>query len=262
VRLGVVATVLAAHAATAWVVMQVHHDPLVASDMNPIEVSFIEAEKAPEGQPLPEQALQPQVAQEPPRPEQTQEAAEPEQRQEQVREQVQDPSPQPSQLQSMVVPESDLPMPPPTPLAEAALPQLRPKAPPPRPLQLVPAKPAPPLPSTAQHEQVAAPAVPPPRYTGPKTVTVSQITYIDPPKPFYPLRARAAREWGTAVVRVLIDEAGNPSEVKLDMSSTHAMLDEEALRCVRAARFKPYLEGAQPQRVWVVIPVHFILQQR
>jgi protein TonB len=62
------------------------------------------------------------------------------------------------------------------------------------------------------------------------------------------------------MVRVLIGVTGRPEQVAMQSSSGHAELDESAVSAVRAARFRPYVEGVVPQAVWVVIPINFVLQ--
>ena len=62
------------------------------------------------------------------------------------------------------------------------------------------------------------------------------------------------------VVRVLIDERGNPAKALVQESSGHARLDDSALAAVRAARFQPYTEDGTPRRVWVLIPIVFDLE--
>ena len=62
------------------------------------------------------------------------------------------------------------------------------------------------------------------------------------------------------MVRLLIDIDGRPTQVALHKSSSHALLDDEALSAVRKARFRPYVEGGVAQPVWVLIPINFVLQ--
>jgi protein TonB len=130
---------------------------------------------------------------------------------------------------------------------------VKPAAPPPK----VPAaRPAVPPPAPPKQP---TPDAPPTQYAGPRTVEQSNIVYVSPPRPVYPTRAREHREMGTALVRVLIDEAGKPTRVTLEKTTDYWLLDEEAVRSVKAAVFKPYMESGVPQSVSVVIPVHFIL---
>jgi protein TonB len=63
------------------------------------------------------------------------------------------------------------------------------------------------------------------------------------------------------LVRVLIDESGNPLKLELQQSSGFSRLDESAITAIRAARFKPYTEGGTPRSVWVLIPIVFDLEK-
>ena len=94
----------------------------------------------------------------------------------------------------------------------------------------------------------------------PKTVSASQVAYIDRPNPIYPARSRRAGEKGTVTIRVLIDTSGRPAQVNVQTSSGFPALDESAASAVRAARFRPYSEGGVPQAVWVLVPINFVLQ--
>ena len=156
------------------------------------------------------------------------------------------PPPEFPKLESMIQP--PLPdLPPPTFPVQAPPP--KPKPPPPKP------KPAPQVTTTAT-PQAAAPAAP----AGPKTASVSQVAWITPPSPIYPARSRRASEQGTVTIKVLIDATGRPTEVSVQGSSGHSLLDESAVSAVRAARARPYSEGGIPQPVWRTVPIVFVLQ--
>lgn len=158
------------------------------------------------------------------------------------------PEPQP-QLESMI-------QPPPPDLPPPVFPvPVKPPPPPPKPHRPPPA-PRPTEVPTQPSPQTAPPAPP----AGPKTVTASQVGYLDPPQPVYPARSRRAGEKGTVLVKVFIDPTGRPAQVALQSSSGHPALDESAMSAVRAARFRPYSEAGLPQAVWVVIPIKFVLQ--
>jgi len=139
-----------------------------------------------------------------------------------------------------------------------------------------PVRTAPP-PGTGARAQTAAPApkVHPPQVASlsashpasaatepaaPRTVGISQLSYLIRPNPDYPARARRNHEQGEAMVRVLVDAAGQPSQVSLQTSSGHPTLDESAVAAVRAARFRPYSEGGVPEPVLVLVPVNFVLE--
>ncbi|MGQ3314670.1 TonB family protein, partial [Reyranella sp.] len=116
-----------------------------------------------------------------------------------------------------------------------------------------PARPAAPVEAGPQQTAPAAPA-------GPRTVQASQLGWRVQPNPAYPARARRAGEQGTATIRVLVDVTGRPAQVSLAASSGHADLDQAALSAVRAAQFRPYVEGGLAQAVWVHVPIKFVLQ--
>jgi len=113
---------------------------------------------------------------------------------------------------------------------------------------------SPPPPSSLARETAPAATSP-----GLRTVTEAEITYVRMADPVYPEAARRAGHSGNTLVKVLIDSAGVPAEVFLEQSSSHPLLDAEALRAVRAALFRPYLEDGLPRPVWILVPVSFVL---
>ena len=115
-------------------------------------------------------------------------------------------------------------------------------------------------PNTGPKPVEGVPQGAPQAVAGPRTVSASQLGYLVPPNPVYPRRARKAGEQGAVTVRVLVDAAGRPSQVVLQGSSGHAALDEAALSAVRAAQFRPYVDGGTPQAVWVLVPINFVLR--
>jgi protein TonB len=158
------------------------------------------------------------------------------------------------ELESMI-------QPPPPDLPPPAFPVQAPPPPPPKPKPQAakppPPKPHPALPAPSRSQAAAAQPQPP---AAPKTVGASQVSFLVRPNPVYPSRSRRNNEQGVAMVRVLIDIGGRPSQVSLQTSSGYAALDESALSAVRAAQFRPYSEGGAPQPVWVLVPIKFVLQ--
>ncbi len=122
----------------------------------------------------------------------------------------------------------------------------------PPPTPAVPVSLAPPAPEPP----ASAPPTPAPE---PRTVAASDVSYTAPPQPVYPAFSRRARESGTVLLRVLIDERGQPRQVLLERSCGHARLDEAALVAMKRARFKPYVENGVAQAVWAPAPVEFQL---
>jgi protein TonB len=148
------------------------------------------------------------------------------------------------------------PPPPPIVAAPSPAPEPAPFVAPPPPPEPAPAEPvaAPPAPPAPP---VAPPPAPPP---GPKTIPATAVQYVTPPAPVYPHASRRHAEAGQVVVKVLIDERGQPAELRLQSSSGHRRLDEAAMTAMREARFRPYTENGVAQRVWALVPIHFELE--
>lgn len=169
-----------------------------------------------------------------------------------------------------IVPPKPLPMEPrpdpvkretPKPLAKAPPPEAPvhdtvltapPEAPPSPAAAVVPVqpepRPAPPLP-------VEAPKTAPAPVTPPR----SDASYLNNPRPVYPLAARRRGDQGTVLVRVVVTADGLAASVGLDKSSGHPSLDEAALTAVKSWRFVPARQGGQPIESPYVVPVVFRL---
>ncbi len=107
----------------------------------------------------------------------------------------------------------------------------------------------------------ATPAVAPavtPAARGP--VMVSGVEYLTPPKVDYPIAARRAGLEGKVMLRLLIDEKGQPQRADIQQSSGHARLDEAARTAALHALFKPHLEDGQPMPVYALVPISFSLR--
>jgi protein TonB len=77
------------------------------------------------------------------------------------------------------------------------------------------------------------------------------------PAPVYPEMARAAEVEGTVRVRALVNKEGRIE--KAFVVSGHPMLDEAALAAVRAWVFQPAMQQHRPVKVWVTVPIKFVL---
>jgi protein TonB len=165
-------------------------------------------------------------------------------------------------------PTPPVPAPPPPPRAEQPPPRVTPAvplvtaAPTPAPAPFVAEPPPPPLPTPAPPappvaEAPPAPPAPPP---APKTIPASAVQYLVPPELDYPRTSKRLGETGRVMVRVYVDEAGAVREVQLHKSSGFSRLDDEAVRAVKRARFKPYLENGRPTPGWAFIPLTFELE--
>lgn len=226
-RRGILAFVIFFHVGGGWALTQVEPVKLIVGDVAPMEVRMVPAEEP----------AQPDIPFEEPPPVEL--------------------TPPPPELATVIdPPPPDLPPPefpveakPPDPPPEQKPPP--PKPPPPRPVQ----KPRPAAPVDATPQQA-----PPAAAAAPRTVDASQLGWLVAPKPVYSNASRRANEQGTAMVRVLVDVTGRPSQVSLQSSSGFPALDQSALSAVRAAQFRPYLQGGLAQAVLVVVPIKFVLQ--
>ena len=77
----------------------------------------------------------------------------------------------------------------------------------------------------------------------------------------YPRASRRMGEAGRVLLRVYIDEAGQPRQVLLAQSSGFARLDEAAIAAMKKARFKPYTENGRPTAGWAPAPIDFELEK-
>jgi protein TonB len=96
---------------------------------------------------------------------------------------------------------------------------------------------------------------PPPKF-------VSIVEYLREPSPRYPPQSRRLREEGVVVLRVIIDERGQASEIAIESSSGYERLDRAAREAVASAAFRPYVEDGAPRRAQVLIPIEFSLNRR
>jgi protein TonB len=146
---------------------------------------------------------------------------------------------------------------PPPPITLPAEPEAAPEA---VPLPAEPAPPAPPAPAPVT--TAAAPvAPPPPAPAEPRLLPASAVRYLRAPSPTYPMLSLRQQEAGVVLVRILVDEAGEPREVRLEQSSGYKRLDQAALDAAQRARFAPYMEQGVARSVWVVAPIHFALDR-
>lgn len=174
---------------------------------------------------------------------------------------VEPPKPLPPRPQPAPQPPRPKPQRPPLVVAEAPPSPAEPAfvAPPPE-----PPRPAPAAidagPRTPQPAAVPAPPAPAGPPASPATVAISAVQYLTPPVLHYPPASRRAHEEGRVDVRVLVDTEGRPSETRVLRSSGYPRLDESALATVRATRFKPHTENGVPRAFWVVMPLHFEME--
>lgn len=83
--------------------------------------------------------------------------------------------------------------------------------------------------------------------------------YRKNPKPSYPSMARRRGWQGTVLLAVTVLEDGSASHVKIERSCNYEILDKAALKAVRQWEFIAGTQNGVPQRMEVLIPVHFRL---
>jgi periplasmic protein TonB len=78
--------------------------------------------------------------------------------------------------------------------------------------------------------------------------------------PDYPIAARLAGVEGRVLLSVRIDTSGKVSQVHVDQSSGHSLLDQSALEAVRFWRFSPAKRKGSAVEAEVLVPVRFTLR--
>jgi len=93
------------------------------------------------------------------------------------------------------------------------------------------------------------------------SMTVSQeVEYLYNPSPGYPPRARRLGLEGEVLIRTRVLPNGEPDELELAQSSGYTLLDQAAMKAVRAWRFRPALRSGELVASWIEIPVRFRLK--
>lgn len=85
--------------------------------------------------------------------------------------------------------------------------------------------------------------------------------FLKNPPPAYPEYAREQGWEGVAVVKVLVGRNGLPNQVMLQKSSGYKILDNAALKAIRAWQFRPAGTGNFLFDSWIKIPVRFTLTE-
>ncbi|MES2208406.1 MAG: TonB family protein [Pseudomonadota bacterium] len=139
----------------------------------------------------------------------------------------------------------------------------------------------PPIPTTSSETAIAAPSAAPPQASNvtnaekttshhdasvedgeptppaqPKVIT-SGVGYIHKVEPFYPPVSQRLQETGTATIRVLINQSGQPEKAEILKSSGFTRLDDEARKAALKMLYKPYMENGKPIPIRAIIPFTF-----
>jgi protein TonB len=162
----------------------------------------------------------------------------------------------------LIEPSAPPPPPSPPPVIRKAPPPViaAPPSPTPAPVEFV-VPPPPPEAITAPEAPPAPPAPSAPPAPQPRTVSATDVGYLEPPRVTYPSLSRRLGEQGRVTLRVLVDPQGRPAQVLVMTSSGHPRLDDAATAATRAARFRPYTQDGRPETVWVLLPIVFSLEE-
>ena len=161
------------------------------------------------------------------------------------------------------------PPPPPPPAAKPPAPKPRPlpkpvqaPKPPQSALPHAPVEAVPPAPTSASParrqalEAPAAPVVPPADYIG---LIRAQLER----NKVYPRAAQQRRQQGRAMLRVVIDRAGNVTRYELESSSGHEILDREVIAMIQRASPLPSIPSSlNTDRLEIVVPVDSFCAER
>ena len=95
---------------------------------------------------------------------------------------------------------------------------------------------------------------------GPATAVFQQLATRFAPPPPYPRSALQRGFEGTVLLRIRVDAGGNPVEVSVEKSSGFRILDEAALKAVKARwKFVPAQSNGQAIEGWALVPVEFVI---
>jgi periplasmic protein TonB len=148
----------------------------------------------------------------------------------------------------------------PPPMPQPPITTAQPEAPPTT--YTAPPPPPTPVPLPPIEAPVAPVAVAPAPEPAPATVTPPRFNaaYLNNPAPAYPLVSRERGEEGRVVLRVFVNERGEPQEVQVRTSSGYNRLDDAARDTVRKWKFVPAKRGDTAVGAWVLIPLSFSLR--
>jgi len=96
--------------------------------------------------------------------------------------------------------------------------------------------------------------------TGTGEPALAQLALLHGPAPQYPRQSMREGQQGLVLLRVLVDVNGWPQEVVIERSSGHRLLDQAALREVKANwRFQPAVVDGAAVWAFALVPINFSL---
>jgi len=88
----------------------------------------------------------------------------------------------------------------------------------------------------------------------------SSAAHLHNPAPPYPVLSRRLGEQGRVLLRVRIEADGSASAAQVYGSSGFVRLDQAAQQAVLRWRFVPGTRNGEPQAMWHLVPIHFVLE--
>ncbi len=67
-------------------------------------------------------------------------------------------------------------------------------------------------------------------------------------------------EQGKVLLRVYINAQGQPEKIEIKQSSGFERLDETAVATVQRWKFAPGKRNGEPEAMWHVVPINFVLK--
>jgi protein TonB len=89
-----------------------------------------------------------------------------------------------------------------------------------------------------------------------------RASYLNNPRPPYPLLARRMGYEGKVILNVEVLAEGHAGQVLLQQSCGHDILDRAALETVRTWRFVPARHMGQAVTQWFLLPIRFSLSEK
>jgi protein TonB len=97
--------------------------------------------------------------------------------------------------------------------------------------------------------------------TGDATSVFAQLVPDISPAPPYPRTAMDRHVEGKVVLRIHVDASGRPIEVSVENSSGSKLLDEAAMKFVKARwHFVPAQQDGRAMEAWALLPIDYVLQ--
>ena len=96
--------------------------------------------------------------------------------------------------------------------------------------------------------------------TAPEVVApplIDDVDYVRSVPPVYPKESQRRREYGTVLLRVLVDALGRPAQIQVERSSGYTRLDAAGREAVEKFLFRPYEVNGIAQPAQVLIPIEF-----